>query len=209
MSDSAIEAIYRQTFADRVVTPEESADLISTLQDLQKVQDGSSSPPPLTPDKLIWLRAAAFRIAAEYLVDGDDDFEDPREENVKLLKALNAVVHALETTCLSPALDEVGGGEFSKDAVEELLHSTYGAQGGEVGDETDGPVITKEESAALQEFLSNGATRPPLPMLVWLRSTAFRIGSQYISEENQKEKNVALLRSINAVVHIVESTCMK
>lgn len=41
------------------------------------------------------------------------------------------------------------------------------------------------------------------------RSTAFRLGSKYLDEENDKAKNVALLRSINVVVHVVENTCMK
>ena len=41
------------------------------------------------------------------------------------------------------------------------------------------------------------------------RSTAFRLGSKYLDEENDKAKNIALFRSINVVVHVVESTCMK
>ena len=202
MSDAAIEAIYRQTFADRLVTPEENEALISTLIELQQVRDGSSLP-PLTPDKLVWLRAAAFRIACEYLVE-DGDAEDPREENVKLLKAVNAVVHALETTCLLPSLEKEGGEEFSKEGVEELCKSLY-----ETEEEWDGPEITVEESKALQDFLTEEETRPPLGMLVWLRSTAFRVGSQYLNEDNDKAKNVSLMRSINVVVHTLEFTCMK
>ena len=93
MADAAIEELYRETFADRLITPDENADLISTLQDLQTIEDGSTSPPALTPDKVVWLRAAAFRIGCEYLVDEDgDDVDDPREENVKLLRTINAVV---------------------------------------------------------------------------------------------------------------------
>ena len=90
MADAVIEELYRSTFADRLITPDENAELISTLQDLQAIQDGSSTPPALTPDKLVWLRAAAFRIACEYLVE--DGGDDARGENVKLLKTVNAVV---------------------------------------------------------------------------------------------------------------------
>lgn len=206
MSDAAFETIYRTTFTDRVVTPDESADLIATLQDFQQIQDGSSTP-PLTPDKLIWLRAAAFRVACEYLVEDGD--EAGREENVKLLKAINAVVHALETTCLLPSLDEEGGEEFSQESVEELFRSLYESQDEDNDGDDDAPMISKAEAQALEDFLTSEATKPPLSQLVWLRSTAFRLGSQYLDDENDMAKNVALLRSINVVVHVLESTCMQ
>lgn len=155
----------------------------------------------------MWLRAAAFRIACEYLVEDGDD--DPREENVKLLKTINAVVHALETTCLLPSLEEDGGEEFSKESAEELFRSLYETEDVDGDGDEDGPIISSVEANTLEEFLTNDATRPPLSMLVWLRSTAFRLGSRYLDEENDKAKNVALLRSINVVVHTIEKTCMK
>jgi len=114
------------------------------------------------------------------------------------------VVHALETTCLLPSLSEEGGEEFSEDAVEELFKTLY-----ETEEEWDGPEITVEESKDLTEFLTGETTRPPLEMLVWLRTAAFRIGSEYLDENNDKEKNLSLLRSINVVVHVLENTCMK
>ena len=86
MADIKIQKLYRQIFADRTITPDEDDELIATLQRLQTVTDGSSSPPAITPDKLEWMRTSAFRIAREYLDDED------RDENVKLLKAVNAVV---------------------------------------------------------------------------------------------------------------------
>eukprot|EP00571_Detonula_confervacea_P009856 CAMPEP_0172301444 /NCGR_PEP_ID=MMETSP1058-20130122/3332_1 /TAXON_ID=83371 /ORGANISM="Detonula confervacea, Strain CCMP 353" /LENGTH=513 /DNA_ID=CAMNT_0013011561 /DNA_START=7 /DNA_END=1548 /DNA_ORIENTATION=+ len=207
MADAVIEDLYRATFTDRLITPDENADLISTLQELQTIQDGSSTPPALTPDKLVWVRAAAFRIACEYLVE-DGDADDPREENVKLLKTINAVVHALETTCLVPSLEEEGGDNFSKEGIEELFKSLYETEDEDGDGDEDGPVISRAEATALQEFLTDEATRPPLSVLIWLRSTAFRLGSQYLNEENDKAKNVALLRSINVIVHTVETTCM-
>jgi len=207
MADSLLEDLYRQTFADRSISPDENAELVATLQELQQVQDGSSTPPALTPDKLVWVRAAAFRIACEYLVE-DGGADEPREENVNLLRTINGVVHALETTCLLPSLEEDGGEDFSQEAVEELFISLYESEDEDGDGEDDGPVISKAEAEALQAFLTDEATRPPLSMLVWLRSTAFRLGSRYLDEENDKAKNVALLRSINVVVHTVESTCM-
>lgn len=208
MADAVIEELYCSTFADRLITPEENAELISTLQDLQSIPDGSSTPPALTPDKLVWLRAAAFRIACKYLVE-DGGADDPRGENVKLLKAVNAVVHALETTCLLPSLEEEGGEEFSKEGVEALYCSLYETEDEDGDGDEDGPVISREEANALRDFLTDEATRPPLSMLIWLRSTAFRLGSQYLDEENDRAKNVALMKSINVIVHIIETTCMK
>jgi len=208
MADAAIEDLYRTAFADRVITPDENAGLLAALSDLQSVADGATSPPALTPDKLVWLRAAAFRVGCEFLA-GDGDGDDPRAENVKLLRTVNAVVHALETTCLLPALAEEGGADFSEDRAEELYRSLYATgDGGEDG-EDEGPVITTEEANALQAFLTDEATRPPLSALIWLRSTAFRLGSQYLDDENDRAKNVALLRSVNVIVHVVERTCMK
>lgn len=210
-ADSIIEDLYRQCYADRSISPDENADLVATLQELMQIQDGSTTPPTLTPDKIVWVRAAAFRIACEYLVDDDAGVDDPRDENVKLLKTINGVVHALETTCLLPSLDEEGGEDFSKEGVEELFTSLYETEDEDGdGDEDDGPVvISTAEATSLENFLTDEATRPPLSMLIWLRSTAFRLGSQYLNDENDKARNVALLRSINVVVHIIEKTCMK
>eukprot|EP00557_Chaetoceros_sp_GSL56_P014737 CAMPEP_0176485866 /NCGR_PEP_ID=MMETSP0200_2-20121128/5267_1 /TAXON_ID=947934 /ORGANISM="Chaetoceros sp., Strain GSL56" /LENGTH=507 /DNA_ID=CAMNT_0017882537 /DNA_START=368 /DNA_END=1891 /DNA_ORIENTATION=+ len=201
MSDIAIETLYRQTFNDRNVSPEESSLLTAHLQSLQQISDGSTST-PMTPDQIVWFRATAFRIACEYL-------DDCMEENVKLLKALNAVVHALETTCLLPNLEEEGGDSFSKEAVEQLLCSLYETQNEDHDDDDEAPSISKAEALALTEFLTDASTRPPLKSLVWLRATAFRLGSQYLDGESNKEKNDALLRSINVVVHIIETTCMR
>ena len=198
MSD--IESLYRETFNDRVVTPEESSSLVDYFTNLQSIADGSTVP-PMTPDQMVWLRASAFKIACEFI---DED----KEENVKLLKAVNAVVHALETTCLLPNLGE-GGEEYSQEAAEELLSSLYGSDGGEVNEEDEAPGISSAEADALQEFLTCDATRPPLDNLFWLRSAAFRLGSQYLDEDGDKDKNVALFRSINVVVHIIEKCCMQ
>lgn len=195
-----IESLYRETFTDRLVTPEESSSLIGYFTNLQSIQDGSTVP-PMTPDQMVWLRASAFKIACEFI---DED----TEENVKLLKAVNAVVHALETTCLLPNLGE-GGEEFSKEAAEELLCSLYGSDGGEVGDEEEAPGISCAEAEALQEFLTSENTRPSLDCLMWLRSSAFRLGSQYLDEDGDRDKNVALFRSVNVVVHIIEKCCMR
>ena len=45
------------------------------------------------PAKIVWVRAAAFRIGCEYL-------SDDQESNVQLLRCINAIAHAVEMTCL-------------------------------------------------------------------------------------------------------------
>ena len=106
-------------------------------------------------------------------------------------------------------MEEDGGEEFSQEGVEELFRSLYETEDEDGDGDEDGPVISRAEANALQDCLTNDDTRPPLSMLIWLRSTAFRLGSQYLNEKNDKTKNVALLRSINVVVHIIENACMK
>ena len=78
-------------------------------------------------------------------------------------------VHALETTCLLPSLEEEGGEEFSKESFEELLKSLYETEDENGDEDEDGPVISGTEAKALQDFLTDDATRPPLSMLIWLR----------------------------------------
>lgn len=107
-------------------------------------------------------------------------------------------MHALETTCLLSALDELGGEDFSKEGFEGLLRSVYETK--DDGEEDGGPAVSSAEAAALRDFLASEATRPPLSALVWLRSTAFRLGSRYLSDESDRGANVALLKSINVVV---------
>ena len=196
-----IESLYRSTFADRLVTTEESSSLVEYFSCLQTVANGSLTP-PMTPHQIVWLRALAFKIACDFIDD------DPTE-NIKLLKAVNAVVHALETTCLLPGLETEGGKEFSQEATEELLCSLYISEGPDGDDEEPGPRISCTEANALKEFLMCDATRPPLNQLLWLRTSAFRLGSRYLDCHGDKDKTVALFRSVNAVVHIIEKCCMK
>lgn len=118
-------------------------------------------------------------------------------------------VHALETTCLLPSLDEDGGDEFSQDAAEELLSSLYQSKDENGDGRDDGPVVKGAEATSLRKFLTNRSTRPPLSELVWLRTAAFRLAAQYLDEDGRRAKNAALLQSINVVVHIVENACMK
>lgn len=77
-----VELTYRKYFFDGQLDWKESTQLISFLKEL--------NPPP---DLLVWMRATAFRIGCESLTDD-------KEKNVALLRTINAMVHAIETTCL-------------------------------------------------------------------------------------------------------------
>jgi len=65
--------------------------------------------------------------------------------------------------------------------------------------------VDREEAAELTEFLSK--LNPPPDKLVWLRAHAFKVGSEFLSEDG--DANVALLRTINFIVHAIEKTCME
>jgi hypothetical protein len=67
--------------------------------------------------------------------------------------------------------------------------------------------VDQQESAELTDFLES--INPPPDKLLWLRSTAFRIGSEYIDASGNEDKLVALLRAINCVTHAIETTCMQ
>lgn len=81
--DAKVESFYREIFVDPGVDREEAAELTEFLEKL--------NPPP---DKLVWLRSTAFKVGCEFLS------EDDREYNVNLLRTINFLVHAIETSCM-------------------------------------------------------------------------------------------------------------
>jgi poly(U)-specific endoribonuclease len=64
--------------------------------------------------------------------------------------------------------------------------------------------VDQDEAEELVEYFAS--LNPPPDKLVWLRSTAFRLGCGHLTDDN--DNNVALLRTINAIVHSLEKTCM-
>ena len=80
--DEHAEEFYKKIFTDLTVDQEEAKELVDYFDTL--------NPPP---DKLVWLRAAAFRVGSTFLSDDHD-------RNVALLRAINAIVHSLEHTCM-------------------------------------------------------------------------------------------------------------
>ena len=73
---------YREIFLDHKLVEEENETLIIFFRKL--------NPPP---DIIIKIRALAFRVASEFL-------SDDHSINVSNLRCINAIVHAIETTCL-------------------------------------------------------------------------------------------------------------
>lgn len=64
--------------------------------------------------------------------------------------------------------------------------------------------IDGNEVARLSAYFTT--LNPPPDKLLWLRSTAIRVGCEFLSDEN--ETNVSLLRCINYIVHTIETLCM-
>ena len=75
-----IEQFYRDIYGDLSVDREEAQELIDFFEE--------TNPPP---DTIVWLRSTAFRIACEFLTDDTDS-------NTSLLRCVNALVHAVETS---------------------------------------------------------------------------------------------------------------
>ena len=65
--------------------------------------------------------------------------------------------------------------------------------------------IDGNEAAQLAAYFTT--LNPPPDKLLWLRSTAFRLGCEFLSEDD-KDRNVSLLRCINYIVHTIETVCM-
>ena len=194
MSSKEFETFYREIFADLSISREESAEI------KQKFID--SNPPP---DKLVWLRSAAFRIGSEFLSD-DDVNDDDDDADVALLRSINAVVHALELTCMNPIPnnnenDEDDDDEFDEGKVEDFYREIY-------ADRT----VDQDEKHELFTFFKELSARRNLPTskLIWTRAAAFRVATEFLTVGDDKDKdiNVSLLKCINSIVHALEVTCM-
>lgn len=176
--DAKVEQFYRKVFADLTVSPEEASEL--------KAFFSSLNPPP---DKLVWLRATAFRLGCEFLSgDGGDDSSSDR--NMAVLRAINAIIHCLETACMVPRLPN-GNSEYDGDKVEEFLKGIF-----------SDPGVDQEQNQKLLAFLRDNI--PPSDSLVTMRDACFKTASNSLSED--KAYNVNLLRSINVVVHGFETS---
>eukprot|EP00934_Nitzschia_sp_Nitz4_P008490 Nitzschia sp. Nitz4//scaffold166_size90379//56059//57597//NITZ4_005063-RA/size90379-augustus-gene-0.15-mRNA-1//-1//CDS//3329538214//8480//frame0 len=172
--DTKVEEFYQSIFTDLTVDQEEAQELAEYFDSL--------NPPP---DKLVWLRASAFRIGCGFLSDDHD-------KNVSVLRTINAIVHSLERTCMLPKLPE-GNSEFDGDAAESFYKGLF-----------EDLSIEQEENGDLYSFFKENT--PPAASLVALRATAFKAGVEFLTDDN--EQNIALLRCINVVIHAFESTCL-
>ena len=173
--DAKVVSFYRQIYADLSVDREEAAELNDFLSGL--------NPPP---DKLMWMRASAFRIASEFLTDDKD-------KNVSLLRTINFIVHAIETNCLQPrALD--GAGPVDTEKLTEFYSTIF-----------QDLTIESDENADLIKFFKED-NPPDTASMVTVRATAFKIACDFLTDE--REHNMDLLRCINVVVHAFELNCL-
>jgi len=177
MCDRVFDNFYRSIYADLKVDLEESTAIATKFRTL--------NPPP---DKLFTLRAATFRIATEFLTADKD-------KNISLLRAISAIIHAIETTCMIPKEPKLSkeSSLFDEGQVETMYRKIFSDL-----------LVDQDEIKELTEFYESN--HPPKDKLRWIRSSAFRIGSEFVSEDNVN--NIALLRCINAIVHSFETNCL-
>lgn len=160
---------------DLTVDREEANELNAFLSGL--------NPPP---DKLMWMRASAFRIASEFL-------SDDKDKNVSLLRTVNYIVHAIEANCMQPkALD--GAKPIDDDALTEFYTKLF-----------EDLTVESEENAELVKFFKDD-NPPDAASTVTTRATAFKVACDFLSDD--KDKNTQLLRCVNVVVHAFEMTCL-
>jgi Endoribonuclease XendoU len=170
--DYKVEAFYKKIYSDLSIDREETAELNSFLASL--------NPPP---DKLVKIRATAFKIGASFLSTDDDT-------NKKLLRSINSIVHAVEANCMEPK-------DVSGSLDEDGLVSFYGTL-------MDGSAIDMEESEELNTYFK--VTNPPgKESLVKARNLAFQVGSERLTSNT--ETNTQVLRCVNVIVHTLEMAC--
>ncbi len=174
MSSKVITAYFREVCKDLRVTGDESDEIKKKLTEV--------NPPP---DKLVWIRASAFRIGSEFLTDNKD-------KNNALLKCVNAIVHAIETTCMTPKVEE--NEKYDTLKTEKLIH-------GALFDRS----LNRDEAKTVAESFRNNP--PSKSKLIWTRVQIFKTGSALMTSD--KQKNMALFKSMNYLVHIFEATCLK
>eukprot|EP00536_Pseudo-nitzschia_multiseries_P017987 jgi/Psemu1/53534/gm1.53534_g len=174
--DAYVEKFYRELYGDRKVDVDEATRLSDYFTKL--------NPPP---DKLLWLRSTAFRIACEFL-------SEDKDQNVALLKCINYIVHALESLCMVPALPE-GNSGYDGEQAQDYFQGIF-------SDLT----VDQHENSGLRSYFE--ANIPPSDSLVAMRATAFKAAIHCLSEDGTGS-NISLLRCVNSVVHNFELVCYK
>ena len=172
-----MEAFYRKVFAEGGVNQQEANVMTDYFAAL--------NPPP---DKLVWLRATAFQIGAQYLTDNE-------EKNTSILRTINVSCHELEHACMEPAKLQHTD-RFDKEQVPAFYQSIY----------KDHLIIDKQENERLVKLFRED-NPPPIKELTFVRATAFKVGCDYLTENS--DLNVSLLKCINVVVHAFESVCLQ
>jgi len=173
--DEQVKEFLSEIYQDLTIDREEGSEIQDFFTEL--------NPPP---DKLVSIRAAALRIACEFLSEDDND------ANVSLLRCINVVVHVFERTCMRPRSENEGAEEVDMEEVDEFYRGIFSDLS-----------IDREESADLYNFFESKEIS--LSQLTPIRAAAFRIGCEFLSEDDTS-LNVTLLRCINYIVHVFEQT---
>jgi poly(U)-specific endoribonuclease len=184
--DSQIEQFYHRLYTtgdDVSFDPQESNVLYDFLKEL--------NPPP---DKLTKLRATAFKVACQHLSNNGDD--DPK--NVQLLRTIDEIVHAIEEVCMEPKEEY-----RSNRAVPVDVDAYTSFFNGLLDDDTQ---VDVQENEHLVSFFKE--TNPKSSdALKEIRTLAFQVGTQHLTNNNNTNSNEQVLRCINVIVHALEMTC--
>lgn len=172
--DGRVTEFYSEIFQDLSIDREEGSDIQDFFSEL--------NPPP---DKLVSIRAAAFRVACDFLTEDDND------TNVALLRSVNVVVRFFEHGCMQPRTSNEDAEELDMEEVDNFYRGVFSDLS-----------IDRDESAELYEFFQSKEI--PVGQFTAICAASFRIGCEFLSED--MEENVSLLRCINYIVHVFEQT---
>lgn len=197
---------YRRVFhGDLQMDGEEAAELKQFLSNL--------NPPP---DKILWMRATAFRIASEFLTapNTGDESSSSADRFKLLLKTVNCIVHAIETNCLEPKPPTTTDGEDEDDSewmtiVSEFYRAWF-QEYLSMDKDNDEDGDNKNGQEKLQDFFKSNWPKT-VSSLTKIRFLAFKVANEYsITTTSTEDKQyLQLLKGLNAVVHALEITCFR
>jgi len=142
------------------------------------------------PDKVPKLRSMAFRIASQEYLEECSDI-------LSLLKCLNAIVHAIELTCLVPKkeCEEVSEDDFNQIDFLEMYQKVM-----------EDRAISFSEGQQVQNFFRSHPV--PKSNLISARAQIFKIAIEYFCE-GQTERNKRLLECIDVIIYYFEEAYLQ
>jgi len=184
--DQRVVAFYQSLYQDLALDRDESARLRTFLLQLNA-----------PPDKIIWLRSTAFRVACPFLTGRHD-------QGVQMVRLLNSMTHAIETELLQPQPPALTAAPVDTDLYTAFYRASFQQWlAGDKSSQSWFPFFQREHP-------------PDSATLTKARFLAFKVACEFVPQDNgdgssssNVDQTVDLLRGVNAMVHAFEMACLQ